>query len=333
MKLWALTPWHEILAAFFLFSVAGVGLAADATVETVLKNLSRPAGIAVRPGGTADRFEVFIAESGAGRVVRWTTLEPQQVTEVVTGFGTQDAADAFQQQGPIALLFLDPGLLVVGATSDEGGNLLGTYELPDGEKVLAADTTSEAATRNKASRGKTCAALARSHVNEFVTDRLFLAVRDAEGVSRLMASRLQAGMLGEPQSFGAEDAATNDKPAPRAITISNSGRVVVADASGRLTFYSPIDGQVELTMSTNLKQIIGLAYNPASGSLYAADFAGGVHRIDDASQPGHPASRTVKVADISQPTALTFAPDGLLYVVTFGTSDDTGTLQIISGEL
>jgi hypothetical protein len=328
MKLCALAPWRETLAAILVLFSGGIVLAADAVVETVLKDLNRPCGIAVRPGGTADRFDVFIAESGAGRVVRWSTQAPQQVTEVASGFGTHAAADVFHQQGPLALSFLDPGLLVVGTTSDDRGDLLRAYELPDGEKVLAADATSEAATGNKSSRGESCTAMSRSRVNEFVTDRLFLAVRDANGRARLMASRVQAGMLGGPQAFGPQDAES-----PRAIAISNSGRVVVGDAEGGLTFCSPIDGKVELAVPTDLKQLIGLAYNPSSGSLYAADFAGGIHRIDDASQPGHPECRTVKVADIVHPTALTFGPDGSLYVVTFGSGDANGTLSIVTGDL
>ena len=36
---------------------------------------------------------------------------------------------------------------------------------------------------------------------------------------------------------------------------------------------------------------------------------------------------------MSQPTALAFAPDGSLYVVTFGSGDDNGTLDVITGEL
>ena len=107
----------------------------------------------------------------------------------------------------------------------------------------------------------------------------------------------------------------------------------MGDAGGRLAFYNPIDGKVELAMATDLHEFIGLAYSPITGSLYAADFAGGIHRIDDASEPGHPACRTVKVADVSKPTALAFAPDGALYVVTFGSGDDDGTLEVITGEL
>jgi hypothetical protein len=41
----------------------------------------------------------------------------------------------------------------------------------------------------------------------------------------------------------------------------------------------------------------------------------------------------VKVADIARPSALTFAPDGSLYVVTFGAGNEDGTLQVVTGNL
>jgi hypothetical protein len=332
MYLCALAPWREAFVAVVSIGVALVGanaLAGDVSVDAILNDLHRPCGVAVRPGGTADRYEVFLADSGAGRVLRWSNLAPKQAAEVVTGFKTHPATDLFHQTGPLALWFFDPGLLVVSTTRDEGGDLVRAFELPDGAKILTAETTVESNSERDALEGATCYALTRSRANEFVPDMLFLAIRHADGHARLMKARVQAGIVGEPQPFGPQDAS---EP-PRAVAISNSGRLVVGDAGGRLSFYSPIDGKVELTMPTDVKQLVGLAYGPTSGSLYAADFAGGIHRIDDASEPGRPACRTVKVADVSRPTALAFAPDGALYVVTFGNGDGDGTLEVITGDL
>jgi len=332
MLLCALAPLRETFVSVIAFSVALVGCvahAADVSVDTILSDLHRPCGVVVRPGGTADRFEVFVADSGAGRVVRWSNLKPKQATEVVTGFETQDAADPIRQTGPLALWFLDPGLLVVGTTRDRGGDLVRAYELPDDESVLSAEVARESTSPRDERDGATCSAMTRSRANESVPDMLVLAVRGANGLSRLMKARVQAGIVGEPRLFGAADTADS----PRAVTVSNSGRILVGDAGGRLTFYNPIDGNVELALATDLKQLIGLAYSPTSDSLYAADFAGGIHRIDDASEPGRPACRTAKIADVSRPTALAFVPDGSLYVVTFGSSDVNGTLMVVSGDL
>ena len=81
-----------------------------------------------------------------------------------------------------------------------------------------------------------------------------------------------------------------------------------------------------------------MAYSPITGALYAADFGGsrgggGIYRLEDASELGKPACRMVKVADMSKPTALAFAPDGALYVTTFGTSDNDGSIEALTGDL
>jgi len=248
---------------------------------------------------------------------------------MVTGFASQAAADPFHQTGPVSLWFLDPGLLVVGTTQNADGDLVRAYELPDGESALSAEVARESTKNENKLDGATCSAIGRSRANEYVPDTLALVVRGTDGRTRLLKARVQAGILGDPHPFGPADSASS----PRAVATSDSGRIVVADAGGRLTFYNPINGTVELAMPIDLKEVTGLAYSPTSDSLYAVDFAGGIHRIDDASQPGRPACKTVKVADVDQPTALAFAPDGALYVVTYGDGDDNGTLQVITGDL
>jgi hypothetical protein len=310
--------------------VGSLTFAADVRVDTVLSNLHQPCGVVVRPGGTADRYDVFIAESGAGRVVRWSSATPKQAFNVVTGFASQAAADPFQQRGPLALSFLDPGLLIVGVGIEgDEGRLLRAYELPDGEKSFSADDTNEATPGEQNASAAACAGITRSHVNEFVPDMLLVVIRKANHRSRLMKARVQAGVVGVPKSFGPADSDHE----PRAATTSPTGRFVVGDVDGRLAFYNPIDGRVELAMPTGLKQLTDLTYSPTSGNLYAADFAGGIYRIDDASEPGRAACRAVEIVDLSRPTALAFAPDGALYVVTFGDGDASGSLQAISGTL
>jgi hypothetical protein len=101
----------------------------------------------------------------------------------------------------------------------------------------------------------------------------------------------------------------------------------------RLVFLNPLDGKVELELGSDLSSICGLAYNPTGGNLYAASFDGGIYRIDDASEPGKPACRTVKITEVSRPTGLAFAPDAALFVTTLGTGDNDGTLQFVTGDL
>jgi DNA-binding beta-propeller fold protein YncE len=326
-----LAPWIALLG---IAGAVGVARGETATPSVVLKDLHQPCGVAVRPGGTADRYEVFVAESGAGRVLRWSNLTPKRTAVVVSGFQAAPAADSLHQTGPLALWFLDPGLLALGTTCDASGDLVRTYELPENEKALDAAVTNSSVPNSSVPdagklAGAACFALVRTQANGFVPDRLVLAVRDADGHARLMKARVQAGAVGDPQPFGVEQ---GSEP-PRAVAMSKSGRIVVGDAGGGLTFYNPIDGKVELALATDLKELVSLAFSPATGSLYAADFAGGIYRIDDTSQPGHPACQAVKVADVTRPTALDFAPDGGLYVVTFGDAGDDGTLTMITSDL
>jgi len=308
---------------FAAIALASVTAAQSATPEVILRELNRPCGIAFRPGGTADRFDVFIAESGAGRVVRWSAATPGRTVEAVTGFKVSGEFNRFVPQGPVALAFLDPGLMVVGASTADGGALVRSYELPEDGARLDATTDQTAARR--AAANSVCLSLARTRVNEFVGDALVMAIHDG-GRNALLKSRVQAGIVGQPRPFNQRELLA----APRVVATSPAGRIVVADDKGTLTFYNPIDGDAELRLTTKLEQIVGLAYSPTTGSLYAADFAAGLYRIDDASQPGKPACNPVRLADIKQASALAFAPDGSLYVVTFGDGTN-GTLQVLAG--
>jgi hypothetical protein len=296
----------------------------SAAPEVTLQNLNRPCGIAFRPGSTADRFDVFIAETGAGRVVRWSAASRERPVEVIKGFQVSDQIDRFAPLGPVSLVFLDPGMLVVGASTADGGSLVRSYELSVDEPLEA--SADQAAASSDAAKS-VCLSLTRTRANEFIADALVLTIHTPDR-GDVLKSRVQAGIVGQPKQF------LNSEPnaSPLAITTSPTGRIVVAGANGELTFYNPIDAHAELRLSTKLQHIVGLAYSPTTENLYAADFEQGIYRIDDVSQAAHPACKPVRIADIDQASALAFAPDGSLYVVTFGDGKN-GTLQILSGNL
>jgi len=99
-----------------------------------------------------------------------------------------------------------------------------------------------------------------------------------------------------------------------------------------------------LSVPTGLHDIIGLAYSPRSGFLYALDLAwsdgkeAGLYRIDSARQDGQPSAKAVKIAALERPTALAFAADGTLYVTLLGAAQDgakekSGQLVKITGDL
>jgi hypothetical protein len=95
-------------------------------------------------------------------------------------------------------------------------------------------------------------------------------------------------------------------------------------------------------MEIDLPRVVALVYHPTSHNLYAASLAGsnepgGIYRIDDATETGKPAAKAVKIANPARPTAMTFGPDGALYVTTLGDEDneasDNGSLLKITGDL
>jgi hypothetical protein len=319
---------YALVAAFAFYSVATLA-ADDVVIDTVLTNLRQPCGITVQPGGTADRYELLIAEGGAGRIVRWSNLERDATPTVVEGVPTSETNRSRPQPVPIA--FLDAGLIVVGTTAD-GGGVLRVFELPEKDEALRANEPRDAVKAD--GEVSACVAIARSRSNDYVPDLLLTVARLHNGATALWKSRVQAGTLGPLQPFGPTAGANP----PSAITTSPTGRFVVVERpagadDSRLVFYSPIDGAVELSMPLELSDVVALAYSPSSSNLYAADAESGVFRIDDASAAGRPASRAVKIADVVGPTSLVFAPDGALYATTLGRSGDVGTLTVITGDL
>src|SRR5947207_1338502 len=84
--------WILALGAFC--STASAATAADnnVTVQKILTGLQNSRGVAVQPVGTSDSYEIFIAESGAGRIVKVTSGKSEKATDVVSGFSTKSAS-------------------------------------------------------------------------------------------------------------------------------------------------------------------------------------------------------------------------------------------------
>lgn len=340
-------PLHVFLFIVVALGVAATAVADDVTVETVLTDLGRPSSIAARPGGTADRYELFIADADAGRVVRWSSREPDGARDVILGLpvGVQ------QRRGlpsTIGLIFLDPGLLVVAGTSPSDAALLRVYELPDGSSVLGADSMTQARTCTLAgynpADGQACFAVTRTLSNEFVRDMLVITIAETDRNVQLLSSRIQAGILAPLRPFASHTSARAESIAT-ALATSSTGRIVTVRIPQErqidqceLLFYSPLDGSVELAVATDLHSVCALAYSPITGSLCAAGSTSdseeqGIFRIDDASEPGRPASKSVRIAKVSGAVAMAFAPDGALFVSTLESGTERGKLLMLAGNL
>jgi hypothetical protein len=324
-----------------------------ATVEKLLTGLTNPSGVAVRPGGPADRFEIFVADSGAGRILQVSSDEPKSSAAVITGFSLATFGGESMKAGPIALGFLDRNHFLVGASGDERRASLRLYELADGTPAVPADQRAQQVDLQSDAEPAVepadhIYALARSRANDLVPDAIIFTATRNDRTGGLLKIAIRAGQLGKLENFSRGGTAENGFPV--AIGVTPHGHVVVGDAGAldqprdsRLIFYNPIDGSRVMELTTNLYDIVALAYSPRTGNLYAADVAwmsrseGGIYRIDDASRPGAPACKAVKMANVASPSAMAFGPDGALYVTVFGAAGEAGSkngsLLKLTGEL
>jgi hypothetical protein len=307
-------------------------------VETVIANLDNPASVAVRPGWTATGpFELYIAESGAGQVVRLMSDNATSATPAVTGFPLKrlDGDPGFEV-GPLGLEFLSRNRLAVGTGGlGAGADLVRVYALPDDNAAIPYEKADHSAgpvapgSRSKAGEG-VFFSLAK-------TDKaLFVAPHSGDDQGWILKALLDANRAAALEPAMATRA-TAGVPSPAAVTVDPRPQhhylvvgqrgLPTAERDSRLTMYSPTSGAVALNLNAGLRDIFALAYSP-TGDLYAADFSsaqpdeGGVFRLEAARVDGRESCRAVKIAGVVRPTALAFTADGALYVTAFGARSD-----------
>ncbi|NOZ40409.1 MAG: hypothetical protein GXP24_09305 [Planctomycetes bacterium] len=321
----------------------------DFQTEVLLADLDNPTGIALRPThATSGPYELYFAESGAGRVLRVATNALEQVDEVLVDFplGTLGQRPEYRV-GPLGLAFISRTKLVVSSKGESpGADVLASFTLPSDDSVLTAAEQDHAVGPLKA---ELAAQVDDLQFGELVmADRMcFLTTGGQKGW--VLKSGIEANRLAYLQPFidlqkkvgyGAPAGiALIPHPRPAFLVVALMGSRDTPQDS-RLTFFVPSSGELAMNLPTGLHDIISLAYSP-TGQLYAADFswhdaqAGGVYRIDDARLDGRQTCRAVKIASIVRPFSLAFAPDGSLFVTALGEGDNTkqGTLVKITGEL
>lgn len=334
------------LAFLCLAMGLGVGDSASAAepprIETVMERLHTPYSVAVQP----ETGEIFVSESGAGRIVRIVGGQPQ---EVVVGFPVEPfrLVPAYRV-GPLGMTFANRGTLVVGEGGlAAGADLVRLFEVPAaGQPPIPFD---RATTR--------LGPLIEEGTTPGEGD--FLGIAAAKGglyvtclgddtKGWLARAELNAGKYGDLKRFIATRPAVST-PTPAALAVSPRGDLVVGHCGqidtprdSLLAFYHATSGKLLLKLPLPLHDPAGLAYSPQSQALFAVDAAwshpneGGLFQLVAERTPGGVGVAARKIAPLERPTSLAFAPDGTLYITLLGAPGEgeaakTGKLVKISG--
>lgn len=288
---------------------ATIVFAGEPAIEPVLTGLNHPHSVAIRPGGTAEQYEVFVSDSDGRRIVKIRGDQPGTGTDVITGFDREAA--------PKALIFLDHDHLVVSCDKQP---LIRMYELSDEVKSTTADNTKQVIDEPAV---QMVSAFARTRQNDKVPDMLVVACLGDRWIDGLGKIPIRAGTLGKLTPLvGTVPLVAK---LSRCVAVSEQGHVVAGQQDAEpnqclLTFYDPATGKVDMSFPAPITNSLwGLAYNPSNHNLYAVAHTpksqgGGLYRLDDASEPGKPGCKMVKIAALDFATDLAFAQDGTLYI-------------------
>jgi DNA-binding beta-propeller fold protein YncE len=318
----------------------------EVKVEPLINGLDQPCGIAIRPGSS----DLYIAESGAGRIIRVRPGEPDRSANVVTGFAQEPfGAEPAYRLGPLGLAFLDKNHLIVGEGGrSSGSDTVKVFKLPDDDHALSVEDAVQ--TLGPIPSGP----VSESGEGDFysvavVQTSVFVASNGDDTNGWILKSDATGTMLGalEPAIATKQHSSVD---APTALAISRRNELVVSQMGelneprdSLLSFYSGKNRRLLMSVKTGLFDITALAYSPKSELLYATDFAwmepkaGGLYRLDMALAGGIQGVKATRVLEIDRPTAMVFAGDGALFVTTIGGDqsgkDKTGRLLKITGGL
>jgi hypothetical protein len=307
---------------------------AEENIETVIEGLTNPSGIATQP----ETGDLFVADSGAGRVIRVQIGEDGKATQsdVITGF-TKDiyGKGPMYDIGPLGLAFIDKNTLVVGGGDKvDVEELIYVFEVPE---AGAAAITPDDAKAKLGPLGKTeeVAAEGNYYGVAIAGGAIFASANGDDTKGWIVKANIDGAKFGElERSIATKEAVNVD--APVALTVDSRGNLVVGQMGeinvpndSLLSFYNPKSGELRLNLETGLFDITGLAYSP-KGHLYATDFAwmaaeeGGLFRLDAEGQGQEQSIKAVKIAAVDKPTALAFGKDGAMYITVVGASQNQG---------
>ncbi len=319
---------------------AGGDESAKYQTEVILDGLDNPCGLVIRPTTNKEApQEFFFAESGAGRIKRFTADKPQESHEVLRELATHEIGDnEALRVGPWSLGFVTPTkLAVVGGMRQGSVEQVGVYGLPDKDALAAEDFDYQVelsvGTGGFAELPSVVVGETVAYVSSGLPEQSGVVYKCALVGNNLYTPRQQLGTKSSEELYW---------PVGLCLTPADQSQFLVASFVGglsegrdsRVAFILPSEGHIVLKLLPGLFDVVALAYSP-SGQLYAIDFSwvdeksGGVFRLDDARLDGRPACRAVKIAEVVRPTSLVFDSSGALYVTSFGTGTNAKRGQII----
>jgi len=304
--------------------------AQDAIPEVVTKGLNNPSGVAIQP----ETGHVFVADSGAGRIVR---VIDGKAEAVITDFPTEGyGTNPTYKIGPLGLLFLDKETLVVGGGGlPDGDDLLRVFKVPGvGEgsidasathgNALALPATGEEGEDDFVPGEGNFYGLARGSAGIFVTcngddDKgwVSLATLKRDEISKF-TRKIATKVFTE---VGAPVAATTSPE--KYLVIGQMGEIKNVKDS-LLTFYSQSGTKLGI-YRTGLNDITGLAYGPRHGRLFALEFnwanpqQGGLYKLV-AIKNDDDRCEAVLMSRLEKPTSLAFTKDGDCYITLAGSA-------------
>jgi hypothetical protein len=346
---WQLRTIFSTSVVCLLASAVQVGAASGPQSQQVVSGLQEPVAIAIRPDAGAP-YEVYVADRGAGQVIKFDTGKRNSNTAAITKFPSGGGVAASKQsaEGLSALFFLDQSRLVTGGAAS-GQPFLWLFDLSADDNAIDAGDRKQEATIPAEVRDRPAgfSAFVRTKPNDRVPDRLFVSGTSSNQQLSLFKVGIRANTLEESAQPVAVQGGSQLGNIT-AIAASREGYLIAAceygsgsDNGCRLCFLSPLDGSLLSQIATKLPHVSALAYSPTTGNLYAAnpgsvENGGGIYRLDDTSEPGEPACSATRIVELAQPSAMAFAPNGALYITVLGGTNGTpasGAVQELTGEL
>ncbi len=321
------------LMAFGVVSPANQARAEDKVkVTPVLTGLLNPSGLAAEPGTT----HLLVSDSGAGRILCFHT-DGWEYEKVVTKFGKDVYGKGpMYDVGPLGLAFMGKQLVVGGGEKVDGEEVVSIFTMPPHGKSITAD---KATTLGPIKAGADSAKGEGNFFGVAVTkNAIYITSNGDDTKGWILKSEISGGKAGPLKPFIATKSAVS-VDAPAGIAVDKHGHLVVGQmgevgvaGDSLLTIYDE-SGKLLASPKTGLSDIVGLAYSPKSGKLYAVDFswadpkAGGLFRIDLSGETKDATVKTEKLCSLDKPAAMAFGNDGALYVAEFGTQAEGSTVR------